>query len=124
MTLKCRYDFGVGWEHTVDVEHVADKLPGLASPFLVDAVGRYPPENVWSFKSCRGPRDHERRGTDSDATTRQWIGRSFDPLEADLDRHFLASTRGQQNGAVRPLLKCRCSLKDSPSIRVGLAQMM
>ncbi|WP_158802498.1 plasmid pRiA4b ORF-3 family protein, partial [Acidisoma sp. L85] len=45
-TLKYLYDFGDGWEHTVKVERIENAIPGLTSPFLVDAVGRCPPEDV------------------------------------------------------------------------------
>lgn len=39
-TLKCLYDFGDGWEHTVKRERLADSLPGIAYPHLIDAAGR------------------------------------------------------------------------------------
>ena len=62
-TLKYLYDFGDGWEHTVKVERIENAIPGLTSPFLVDAVGRCPPEDSrWPFRLRGIPRDHERHG--------------------------------------------------------------
>jgi hypothetical protein len=86
-TLKYLYDFGDGWEHTVKVERVADAIPGLTSPFLVDAVGRCPPEDVGGpsgyaeFLAIMSDPAHE-----SYAETQQWIGKQFDPKDADLKR--------------------------------------
>jgi hypothetical protein len=37
---------GDGWEHTIKVERIENVVPGLTSPFLVDAVGRCPPQDV------------------------------------------------------------------------------
>ena len=45
-TLKYLYDFADGWEHTVKIERIENAIAGLTSPFLVDAVGRCPPEDV------------------------------------------------------------------------------
>jgi hypothetical protein len=45
-TLKYLYDFGDAWEHTVKIERIADALPGLSYPVLIDAKGRCPPEDV------------------------------------------------------------------------------
>jgi hypothetical protein len=86
-TLKYLYDFGDGWEHTVKVERVADAIPGLTSPFLVDAVGRCPPEDVGGpsgyaeFLEIMSDTAHE-----SYAETRQWVGEHFDPSIADLNQ--------------------------------------
>ena len=84
-TLKYLYDFGDGWEHTVKVERIENAIPGLTSPFLVDAVGRCPPEDVG------GPSGYEdfleimsNAAHDSYEETRRWIGNDFDPRTADL----------------------------------------
>jgi hypothetical protein len=86
-TLKYLYDFGDGWEHTVKVERIADAIPGLTSPFLVDAVGRCPPEDVGGpsgyaeFLEIMSDPAHE-----SYVETHQWVGEQFDPKAADLKR--------------------------------------
>ena len=84
-TLKYLYDFGDAWEHTVKVERIENAIPGLTSPFLVDAVGRCPPEDVG------GPSGYEEfleimsdTAHDSYEETRQWVGGLFDPRAADL----------------------------------------
>src|SRR3954471_11077541 len=44
-TLRYVYDFGDGWEHTIKVEQLADPVPGIAYPRLLDAAGCCPPED-------------------------------------------------------------------------------
>ena len=62
-TLECLYDFGDGWEHTVKIERIENAIPGLTSPFLVDAVGRCPPEDVGGPSGYEEvPRGYERHG--------------------------------------------------------------
>jgi hypothetical protein len=86
-TLKYLYDFGDGWEHTVKVERIENAIPGLTSPFLVDAVGRCPPEDVGGlsgyeeFLEIMSDTEH-----DSYAETRQWVGGPFDPKAANMDQ--------------------------------------
>lgn len=45
-TLRYIYDFGDCWQHTVKVESIFDGVPGLDLPFLLDATGRCPPEDI------------------------------------------------------------------------------
>lgn len=84
-TLKYLYDFGDGWEHTVKVERIENAIPGLTSPFLVEAVGRCPPEDVGGlsgyeeFLEIMSDTEHDRY-----AETRQWTGGPFDPRAVDL----------------------------------------
>ena len=74
-TLKYLYDFGDGWEHTVKVERITDAIPGLLYPFLIDATGRCPPEDVggpWGyaeFLEAIGDPKHE-----SHAEMVRWVG--------------------------------------------------
>jgi hypothetical protein len=85
-TLKYLYDFGDGWEHTVRVERIADAMPGLPYPILLDATGRCPPEDVggpWGYNDlleALADPSHERH----DELT-EWIGGSFDPLACKVD---------------------------------------
>jgi Plasmid pRiA4b ORF-3-like protein len=45
-SVKYVYDFSDGWEHTIKVEKVFANIPGLDMPFLLEAVGRCPPEDI------------------------------------------------------------------------------
>ena len=48
-TLRYIYDFGDGWEHTIEIEQLTDTEPGVLYPRLIAATGRCPPED------CGGP---------------------------------------------------------------------
>jgi len=90
-TLKYLYDFGDGWEHTVKVERITVSVPGLVYPFLIDATGRCPPEDVggpWGyaeFLAAIGDPKHERH-----AEMVQWVDAPFDPNAVDFDEHAKA----------------------------------
>ena len=85
-TLKYLYDFGDGWEHTIKVERVAEAVPGIAYPVLLDATGRCPPEDVggpWGydeFLEALADPDHE-----SHADMKVWAGRNYDPRVVDVE---------------------------------------
>jgi hypothetical protein len=83
-TLKYLYDFGDGWEHTVKIERIADALPGLSYPMLLDAKGRCPPEDVG------GPPGYEELLTvlanpkhKRYAEITEWLSTSFNPHDAE-----------------------------------------
>jgi hypothetical protein len=86
-TLRYIYDFGDGWEHTIKIERIADAVPGVAYPRLVEAAGRCPPEDVggpWGYADLLQAIDdpkHERH-----AELKDWIGDDFDPKTVDTDR--------------------------------------
>ena len=79
------YNFGDGWEHTVKVERIADAVPGLAYPVLIDAVGRCPPEDVggsWGyaeFLDALADPAHENH-----AEMKEWAGEDFRAVEHRL----------------------------------------
>ena len=85
-TLKYLYDFGDGWEHTVKVERIADAVPGMAYPVLIDATGRCPPEDVggsWGyaeFLDAIADPAHENH-----AEMEEWVGEPFDPKAVDVE---------------------------------------
>ena len=57
-SLKYLYDFGDGWEHSIRIERIADALPGIVYPRLIEATGRCPPEDVggpWGTASSSMP---------------------------------------------------------------------
>lgn len=45
-TIRYIYDFGDDWQHAIKVERVFADVPGLAQPFLLEATGRCPPEDI------------------------------------------------------------------------------
>ena len=45
-TIKYIYDFGDGWQHTIKAERLFPAVSGLDLPFLLDAIGRCPPEDI------------------------------------------------------------------------------
>ena len=85
-TLKYLYDFGDGWEHTVKVERIADAVPGVAYPVLLDAAGRCPPEDVggsWGyaeFLDAIADPAHENY-----AEMKEWAGEDFNPKTVDVE---------------------------------------
>ena len=85
-TLKYLYDFGDGWEHTIKIERIADAVPGLAYPILIDATGRCPPEDVGGppgydeFLEALADPAHERH-----TEMKDWVGEAFGPSAADIE---------------------------------------
>lgn len=45
-TIHCLYDFGDSWDHVIKFEKWFRKTPTDGLPLLLDAAGRYPPEDV------------------------------------------------------------------------------
>lgn len=83
-SFKYLYDFGDGWEHSIKIEKIAAATPGMTYPFLLQATGRCPPEDIGGppgyeefLQACADP-DHE--GHD-DALA--WAGGTFDPETVD-----------------------------------------
>ncbi|MGH7084279.1 MAG: plasmid pRiA4b ORF-3 family protein [Acetobacteraceae bacterium] len=85
-SLTYLYDFGDGWEHSLRIERIADAVPGIAYPRLVEAVGRCPPEDVggpWGyadFLEALADPNHEEH-----ADKLEWIGGHFDPTNAEAE---------------------------------------
>jgi hypothetical protein len=80
------YDFGDGWEHTIEVERLAAPEPGVLYPRLIEVSGRCPPED------CGGPPGYEellhaikdKRHKCHKELTR-WVGNDFDPNDDEAD---------------------------------------
>lgn len=83
-SLKYLYDFGDGWGHTVKVERIFDGVAGLELPFLLEATGRCPPEDVGGptgyaeFLSAVREPGHGRHDE-----MIAWHGGEFDPAAVD-----------------------------------------
>jgi hypothetical protein len=85
--LRYLYDFGDGWEHTIKIERIADAVPGVAYPRLVEAAGRCPPEDVggpWGYADLLQAIDNPKHERHAELTN--WIGDDFDPKTVDTDR--------------------------------------
>ena len=55
-SFKYLYDFGDGWTHTVKIEKIFPATAGFDDPFLLEVVGRCPPEDVggpWGYQEFR-----------------------------------------------------------------------
>lgn len=83
-TLRYLYDFGDGWEHTIEVERVVDSEPAILYPRLIEANGRCPPEDIggpWGYaeflEAISDPK-HERH-----AEFKEWLSDDFDPNIVD-----------------------------------------
>ena len=50
--LKYLYDFSDGWGHVVKAERIANAMPGLPYPVLLDPTDRWPSEGVGGPWSC------------------------------------------------------------------------
>src|SRR5712691_11217563 len=85
-TLRYIYDFGDGWEHTIKIERLIDRVAGVAYPRLIEAAGRCPPEDIgghWGYAELLAAIDdpkHERH-----AELKEWIEDGFDPKVVDAD---------------------------------------
>jgi Plasmid pRiA4b ORF-3-like protein len=82
-TLRYLYDFGDGWEHTINIERQTDPEPNVVYPRLIEAVGRCPPEDVggaWGYGDLIEALDDP--GHDE---MREWVGADFDPRRLDTE---------------------------------------
>jgi hypothetical protein len=85
-TLKYIYDFGDGWEHTIKIERTVDATPGILYPFLLQAIGRCPPEDIGGpfgyaeFLQAIADPKHERH-----AELAEWAPEDFDPNAVDVE---------------------------------------
>ena len=105
-TLKYLYDFGDGWEHTIKVERIADAVPGLLYPILIDGTGRCPPEDVggpWGYtdllEALADP-NHARH-----AELVEWLGGPFDPFSIDIEHHEKAVATLARKWSRKPTAK-------------------
>jgi hypothetical protein len=78
------YDFGDGWEHSVEVDAIVAPAPDVAYPRLIGAEGRCPPEDVGGprgyaryLEAIADPK-HERH-----EELIAWRGPGFDPAAVD-----------------------------------------
>lgn len=86
-TLDYEYDFGDGWEHSIDVEDIRPAGEGKDDPSCVAGARACPPEDCGGFsgyesflRAIRDPEDPDHEEFLS------WYGGGFDPEAFDLAR--------------------------------------
>jgi hypothetical protein len=85
-TLKYLYDFGDSWEHTIKIERIEDAIPGIDYPWLLEAKGRCPPEDIGgapgyeNFLAALADPKHE-----DHAEMLEWAPEDFDPHQVDQE---------------------------------------
>ncbi len=79
-----RYDFGDGWEHSIEYEGLHDKEPGVKYPVCLAGENACPPEDVGGapgyedfLEAIKTPRHPERQ------SLLTWVGGKFDPEKFD-----------------------------------------
>jgi hypothetical protein len=92
--LQYLYDFGDGWEHTVQVEGFEDADPAERYPKLIEATGRCPPEDVGGpsgYEECLAaladPKDEQHE------EVKEWWPEDFDAETAPV-KELSAAVRG------------------------------
>jgi hypothetical protein len=96
-TLKYLYDFGDGWEHTIKVERLIDREPGILYPRLIEAQGPLPARGRrWSLGLWRVPRGHRRSQPRAPSRTQRMVRRR---LQSPCRRRRLAVRRRRRAGS-------------------------
>jgi hypothetical protein len=84
--LIYEYDFGDGWEHTIEVQKIIEPEDGVEYPVCLAGKRACPPEDcggIWGYyemlEALADP-DHERH-----EELLEWLGGGFDPDALDLE---------------------------------------
>lgn len=81
------YDFGDGWEHTVEIENLIEREPGKIYPVCVRGQLRCPPEDSGGVVGY-----YEKLGVLKDKNhpnhelIKNWMGPGYKPEEFDLEK--------------------------------------
>jgi hypothetical protein len=91
-TIRYLYDFGDDWQHVIKLERWFENTDTAGMPFLLEASGRCPPEDVGgpggyaAFLTAIADASHP-----GHADALQWAPTGFDPAivnQADLERQM------------------------------------
>jgi len=84
--LIYEYDFGDGWEHTIEVQKIIEPEPGVEYPVCLGGKKCCPPEDcggIWGYyellETIADP------DADDHDDMVEWLGSDFDPDAFDLD---------------------------------------
>jgi hypothetical protein len=93
------YDFGDGWEHTIEVQKITEPAEDVSYPLCLGGKLAGPPEDcggVWGYydllNAIADP-DHEMHEELS-----EWLGDEFDPEAFDLDEVNKIFAKWRRNG--------------------------
>jgi hypothetical protein len=84
--LTYEYDFGDGWEHTIEVQKIEESKPGVEYPVCLAGKLACPPEDCggidgyYHMLDAVSDSDHEEH---DDLV--EWLGNDFDPEAFDID---------------------------------------
>lgn len=85
--LIYEYDFGDGWEHTIEVQKIVEPEPGAGYPVCLGGKKACPPEDcggIWGYYSLL------KTIADPDADDHEdmveWLGDEFDPDAFDFEK--------------------------------------
>jgi hypothetical protein len=95
--LIYEYDFGDGWEHTIEVQKIVEPEPGAQYPVCLAGKKACPPEDcggVWGYYDLLEAVADQKHENHDDML--EWLGDDFDPEAFDLDEvnTMLAEWRG------------------------------
>jgi hypothetical protein len=79
------YDFGDGWEHTIDVEKVRPSIDSQVTPFCLSGARACPPEDCGGWWGYAELLDTLKSGDKNKRDELlEWLGADFDPNQLDL----------------------------------------
>jgi hypothetical protein len=100
LSFKYIYDLGDGWTHSIKVEKIEPAIVGLDYPFLIQASGRCPPEDIGGphgYAKLLKILDDTRHPQHDDMLA--WAGGKIDPYFVDIaaiDRKLNAIKRARR----------------------------
>jgi hypothetical protein len=84
--LIYEYDFGDGWEHTIEVQKIVEPEPGVEYPICLAGKKACPPEDcggVWGYYEMLAAVEDPNHEMHEEYT--EWLSDDFDPEAFDLD---------------------------------------
>ena len=84
--LIYEYDFGDGWEHTIEVQKIVEPEPGVEYPVCLGGKKACPPEDcggVWGYDGLLETISNPKHEDHEDML--EWLGGEFDPDAFDLE---------------------------------------